>query len=256
MPAQDHQKSFILTVAEAKRLIARAVKLHPAVDAALKNGIVAVAKGSTNSYVVEELTGERIRRQHYCTGVTRPLRGGQAGETADRLPDLVLRKGERVQGTPAVKMAAEMGPGDVFIKGANALNYDKRQAGILIGHPTGGTVGAVLGTLVSRRVTLLIPVGLEKSIPGDIHELYREMAAAGPTGSGPMLWPVDGEILTEVEAIGLLSGARAAPIGAGGIGGAEGSVRLSVWGSAEQVNRAEAAIEAVLGEPPFLAAQP
>jgi hypothetical protein len=78
------------------------------------------------------------------------------------------------------------------------------------------------------------------------------MAAAGPTGSGPMLWPVDGEILTEVEAIGLLSGARAAPIGAGGIGGAEGSVRLSVWGSAEQVNRAEAAIEAVFGEPPFL----
>jgi hypothetical protein len=251
MPSSVHQKSFVLTVAESKRLIARAVKLHPAVMAALKNGTVAVAKGTTNSYIVEELTGEAIYKPHYCTGVTRPARGERAA-TSDKLADLVLRKGERVQNVSAVKMASEMGPGDVFIKGANAVNYDKRQAGILIGHPTGGTVGAIIGTLTARRATLLLPVGLEKNIPGDIHDLYRQLAAAGPNGSGPMLWPVDGEIFTEIEAIQLLSGTCAALIGAGGIGGAEGSVRLSVWGSAEQVNQAEAAIEGVLGEPPFL----
>ena len=50
----------------------------------------------------------------------------------------------------------------------------------------------------------------------------------------------------------LLSGARVAAIGAGGIAGAEGSVRLAVWGSRDEVTRAEGAIEDVLGEPPFL----
>jgi len=254
MPSTTHQRSFVLTVAESKRLIARAVKLHAGVAAALRNGIVAVAKGTTNSYVVEELTGEAIHKPNYCMGVTRPARGATPAATSDKLPDLVLRKGERLQNVSAVKMVSEMGPGDVFIKGANAVNYDRRQAGILIGHPTGGTIGATIGTLTSRRATLLLPVGLEKNIPGDLHDLYRQLAATGPNGSGPMLWPVDGEIFTEIEAIQLLSGACAAPIGAGGIGGAEGSVRLSVWGSAEQVKAAETAIESVLGEPPFLSA--
>ncbi len=253
MPEPVHQKSFVLTVAESKRLIARGVKVHPAVTAALAGGIVAVAKGTTNGYVVEELTGQPIHKPDYCMGVTRPAQGGDAGTTSDKLPDLVLRKGERVQGMAAVRMVAEMGPGDVFIKGANAINYDKRQAALLIGHPTGGTIGATIGTLTARRATLLLPVGLEKNIPGDLHDLQRQLVAAGASGSGPMLWAVDGEILTEIEAVQILSGARAALIGAGGIGGAEGSVRLSVWGSADEVARATAAIEGVIGEPPFLA---
>ena len=141
----------------------------------------------------------------------------------------------------------------MFIKGANALNYDKKQAGILIGHPTGGTVGSVIGTIVSRRATLMIPVGLEKSIPGDLHDMYRAMVRAGAEGSGPMLWPVDGEIFTEVEALQLImSGGSAAPIAAGGIAGAEGSVRIAVWGGSEHVGRAEAAVNDILGEPPFI----
>jgi len=119
------QKSFVLTVSESKRLIARAVARHPAVTAALKDGIVAVAKGTTNAYVVEELTGRPIHKPHYCTGVTTPARGPARAVTENKLPDLVLRKGEPVSGATALGIAAEMGPGDVFIKGANALNYEK-----------------------------------------------------------------------------------------------------------------------------------
>jgi hypothetical protein len=249
-----HQKSFVLTVAESKRLIARALKRHPAVLKALNQGIVAVAKGTTNSYIVEELAGEGIHKPHYCTGVTRPSRAATEAETADKLPDLILRRNERQHGVSAIDVVGEMGPGDVFIKGANALNYDLRQAGILIGNPVGGTIGAVLGTVVARRVTLLIPVGLEKNIPGDIHEICRDLARAGEQGSGPTLWPVDGEIFTEIEAVQLLSGARAGLIGAGGIAGAEGSVRLSVWGTPDQVDRATGAVHDILGEPPFITA--
>jgi len=252
MPSAVHQRSYSLTVAESKRLIARALKRHPAIIGALNQGIVAVCKGTTNSYLVEELTGKGIHRPDYCTGVTKPSQGAEWAKTANKLPDLVLREGRRMEGVSAVDAVAEMGPGDVFVKGANALNYDRKQAGILIGHPTGGTIGAAIGTVVSRRINLLIPVGLEKSIPGDLYQLHRHMASVGPDGAGPMLWPVGGEIFTEIEAIRLVSGANAALIGAGGIAGAEGSVRLSVWGAPDQVDRAVGAIEDVLGEPPFL----
>jgi hypothetical protein len=253
MPAPTHQTSFVLTVAESKRLIARALKRHPTVLKALNQGTVAVAKGTTNAYVVEELAEEGIHKPHYCTGVTRPAHGAEGTETANKLPDLVLRHGEPVEGVTAVGAVAEMGPGDVFIKGANAINYDRRQAAILVGHPTGGTMGGALGTVVARRICLLIPVGLEKNVPGDLHEAYRSMAAVGQRGEGPVLWPLDGELFTEIEALQLLSGAQAGAIGAGGIAGAEGSIRLSVWGTADRVERARGAVEDILGEPPFIA---
>ncbi len=252
MPPPLHQKSFVLTVAESKRLIARALKRHPAVIRALNRGIVAVAKGTTNAYVYEELSGEGIDRAQYCLGVTRPSRGRQGGETGAGVPDLVLREGQAMEGAAATEIVRQMGPGDVFIKGANALNYDLRQAGILIGHPEGGTIGAAIGAAIARRATLLLAVGLEKNIPGDLHEIYRNMTRAGANGEGPNLWPVDGEIFTEIEAVQLISGARAGLIGAGGVGGAEGSVRISVWGQPDQVDRAAGAIEDVLGEPPLL----
>jgi hypothetical protein len=77
------------------------------------------------------------------------------------------------------------------------------------------------------------------------------MASVGPNGSGPMLWPVDGEIFTEIEAIETITGCRAYLIGAGGAAGAEGAVWLSVHGTADQVGRAEGAIEDIRGEPPL-----
>ncbi len=252
MPAATHQKSYSLTVAESKRLIARALKRHPAVISALNQGWIAVCKGTTNAYVYEELSGEGLDKADYCTGVTKPARNAEWAKTSASVPDLVLRNGVREEGMSAVDAVAQMGPSDIFIKGANAINYERKQAGILIGHPTGGTIGATIGTVTSRRIRLLIPVGLEKNIPGDLEQLYRDMAAVGAEGAGPMLWPVAGEVFTEIEAIRTLSGARGAIIGAGGIAGAEGSVRLSVWGAPDQVDRAAGAIEDILGEPPFI----
>ena len=254
MAATRRQTSFVLTVSESKRLIAKGVAQCPAVLAALQNGIVAVAKGTTNGYIVEELTGETIHKPHYCTGTTRPHGGSGEAGIANKLPDLVLRDGKRWEGVAATEAAAEMKAGDVFIKGANAVNYERRQAGILIGHPTGGTIGAAIGSLVARRATLLIPVGLEKNVPGDLKEAYRRLTAAGRDGSGPTLWPVDGEIFTELEALEVLCGVEAVPIGAGGVLGAEGSVRIAVWGSRQQLEKVESLLGGIHGEPPFGAA--
>ncbi len=251
MGAGECQTSFVLTVSESKRLIAKGVARCPTVRRALEKGIVAVAKGTTNGYIVEELAGQAIHKPHYCTGTTRPQKGQGDVEVANKLPDLVLRRGQGWEGISAIEAVAEMKAGDVFIKGANALNYDLGQAAVLVGHPTGGTIGAAIGALVARRAALLIPVGLEKSVPGDLHEVARQLAEVGEGGSGPTLWPVEGEIFTEIEALDVLFGVEAQPIGAGGILGAEGSVRLAVWGSRDQLQQVESLLDGIYGEPPF-----
>ncbi|MHC4252057.1 MAG: hypothetical protein ACYS9X_23305 [Planctomycetota bacterium] len=243
----------VLTVAEGKRLIARGLIAWEPFRRARESGVIAVAKGTTNSYLVEELvrdiSGDAVDKTTYVTGSTRPAKDGSGVKTSADMPDLVLRNGKPVEGLSATEAAAEMGPGDVFLKGANAINYALGQAAVLIGHPTGGTLGSALGSIVARKVRLVSPAGLEKEVPGDLGLVAAEARAAGVT---PALWVMPSELFTEIEAIEVISGAEAVPVAAGGIGGAEGSVRLLVTGTDEEVAAAREAIDGVRGEPAFL----
>lgn len=237
-----------LTVAESKRLIAKALVQTDTVQTALHGGIVAVAPGTTNGYVVEELTGQPIDKRCFVTGHTLPSH--YTGPRCEKsVPDLVLHKGQRLDAS-ATDAVNEMGPGDVFIKGANAVNHDLDQAALLIGHPTGGTLGAVLGTIVARRIHLIHPVGLEKSVPGDLNNaafVQKDM-----DGKGPALWVSPGEVFTEIEAFAVLCDVQAVPLASGGVGGAEGAVWLMLIGDPETLANAEQTIAAIQGEPPFL----
>jgi hypothetical protein len=198
--------------------------------------------------VAEELLGEPLDKPRYVTGHTLP--GDYSGPRASyELPDVVLRRGERVAMKTA-DAAREMGPGDVFLKGANAINYERGQAGVLIGHSTGGTVGAAIGSIVARKVHLIHPVGLEKSVPGDLRAAAQ--ALCDPHATGPALWVTPGRLFTEIEAIRALCGVRAVPIGAGGIGGAEGAVWLACFGTREELDVVESLLDDIRGEPPFL----
>jgi hypothetical protein len=244
---------LVLTVAQSKRLIARGVAKYAPVQDALRDGTVAIAKGGTNAYVVEEILGTRIEKHRYVLGQVLPRGVKREGLLAAELPDVVLLKGRQVEGASATGAVAEMKAGDVFIKGANALNYAARVAGLLIGHPTGGTLGAVIGTLVARRIRLLIPVGLEKDIPTYIPEASRKLEAEG--GPGPSLWPMHGDIFTEIEALWTLCGVEAVPIAAGGVAGAEGAVWLACFGDAEQIEAANVLAEQLRDEPPFVSRQ-
>lgn len=240
-----------LTVSESKRLIAKGVAAYEPVRRALQEGIVAIGSGTTNGYVIEELTGERIDKKALVTGRTLP--SGYSGPAITYTgEDLILRRGERVHGVRAMQYVNEMGPGDVFMKGLNALNYERRQGAVLIGHPTGGTVGGVIGTAIARRIRFLHPAGLEKSLCVDLAAV-AERINADALGKGPTLWLVPGELFTEIEALAVLSGADAVPAGAGGIGGAEGAVWLALFGTAAQLGRAQDVLAAVRGEPPFVA---
>jgi hypothetical protein len=159
----------------------------------------------------------------------------------------VLKQGERLQ-TSVIDAAEQMGPGDVFIKGANALNYERGQAAVLIGHATGGTVGATLGRIVARRIQLVSPVGLEKSVPVDLAATAQRVNLADDEKNYvPCFWPLIGHIFTEIEALEVLCGVQTTLIAAGGVAGAEGSVRLLLEGMDEDVEAATELVKSIKG---------
>lgn len=218
---------IVLTVSESKRLIAKGVAAMPAVRKALADGIIAIPTGSTNAYVVEELTGTPIEKNKFTTGATLPAGVSREGLLSRELPDLVLKKGKRIKNLAAVDAVTEMSSGDVFIKGANAVHYETRRSGILI--------------------------GLEKCIAHSIERAAAFITSDAECASPlPSLWPVEGEIVTEIEALKFLTGVEAIQSAAGGLAGAEGAVRLVARGTREQIAKVVELADAVHGEPPFV----
>ena len=243
----------VLTVAESKRLIAKGVKELDVVKRAMRKGIVAVAKGTTETYVAEELVGEKIEPFAYTTGLTLPkVPVEEINRSVEKRPDLVFVDGQLVEGLTVNEAARQMSAGDVFMKGANALNYQEQVAGILVGDLMGGTIGGALGPVVARKAHLVLPVGLEKCIPFDIVALSRRIPTKWDEGSkGSSLMPVTGLIVTEIEALRTLADVEVVQIAAGGVGGAEGSVRLMIEGAPDQVAKVEGLLDEIYGERPF-----
>ena len=71
-------------------------------------------------------------------------------------------------------------------------------------------------------------------------------------GKGPTLWVVHGMIFTEIEALHVLTGVETMHVAAGGVGGAEGAIWLSIFGTKEQLDKTEEAINSVRVEPAFI----
>ena len=71
------QAQIVLTVSESKRLIAKAVAQTPIVKKALKDGMVIITKGTTTTYVAEELLGRKIEHGAFIYGRVYPARGGK-----------------------------------------------------------------------------------------------------------------------------------------------------------------------------------
>jgi hypothetical protein len=247
----DMKRQVVLTVSESKRLIAMGVAAMPEVSRAMEEGMVVVATGTTNAYVLEELWGKKIDKRRYRSGITTPKTPEKHPEPqGERISDIVFRKGEVVLELDRYNAVEEMEQGDVYIKGANALDYLGGKAGVLIGSTTGGTVGAVIGSVIGKKIHLVIPVGLEKLVYGDLDDLH--WLAAQEDSGGPSLWPLTGTIITEIEALQLLTNVDAHQYAAGGIAGAEGAVRLLLDGTEEEVKAALELVVSIKGEPRYL----
>lgn len=248
-------KQIVLTPAAGKRLIAKAVARHPAVRAAMTTGTLAIIAGTTNGYVAEEVLADTGQAEGFSR---KGFRRGVVSPSDQELPagpfpgDVVLVDGVWRRGKEIFDVVDGMKAGDVILKGANALDLCRGRAAVLIGHPMGGTVGALIPAVIGRRVKLLVPVGLEKRVDADVDALAARLN--DPAAAGPRLMPLpSGEIVTELDAIRALTGATATLVAAGGVCGAEGAVWLAVDGEAARLDALGALLKTVAAEPPCVA---
>jgi hypothetical protein len=252
-------RQYPLTPAAGKRLIGKGLVAHPWVTEALRLGRLVVVAGTTNGYVAEEILatigqGVGFTKQHFFRGITMPpaLIAEMDGRPADdgRFPgDVVIDRGVWQRAKTIFDVVDTLGPNDLILKGANALDVEAGHAASFVDRESGGPTGAILPAVLGRQARLLVPVGLEKRVPGSLLELSNRLA--GPDGKGLRLCPLPGSVFTEIDAIFLLTGTRATLIGAGGVAGAEGGVWLAIEGSADDLARVEGLMRVILAEPGF-----
>jgi len=252
-------KQFVITPAAGKRLIGKAMVKHPALAATRKKGTAVIIAGTTNGYVAEELLSKAsktkdFKRDRFFRGIVLPpggpkTKGGRLADQSSFPGDVVIQDGVWQRSKTIFDVVDDLKEGDVILKGANALDLAQRRAAILIADSKAGTIGVAMRVVVGRRVRLIIPVGLEKRISGNLDEIVAMMNEPG--GEGPRLMPVPGEVFTELDAIALLTGAKTYLVSAGGVCGAEGSVWLAVNGKSSEEKAAEALIKSVADEPAF-----
>jgi hypothetical protein len=251
-------KQFTITTSAGKRLIAKALALNPTTKCVLKKGTLVIIAGTTNGYIAEEVLktqGEKgFSRKHFFRGIILPPGGAttKEGRLTDesKFPgDVVITDGVWQKGKSIEDVVDSLKEGDVILKGANALDLERRQGAVLIGHPKAGTIALSLQAVAGRRVKLIVPVGLEKRIQGDLFGLAEKLNSPG--ADGYRLLPVPGQVFTEIDAIKQLTGADAEMVAAGGVCGAEGSILLAVTGTKAQEKAAEQVLASVASELPF-----
>ena len=239
-----------LTVAEGKRLIAKGLANHPQIKELLKKGTIVITNGTTNTYIAEELVKLDAPRGSFVTGHITPANRESISEGLPRTSYITIVDGERVELSPDEAMK-KVQKGDVVFKGANLLNYEKKQAAACIGGQSGGTM-ALIQEIPAH---VIVPVGLEKETFGDLYayeKLYNDYREQEVTA--PRIWvhSKEAEIFTEIEAIKTVAAVNIAPYAAGGVAGREGGVSLIIYGKQEEVRKALDLVTSVQGETPFV----
>ena len=245
----------VLTSSESKRLVGKAVASMEAVKEALKSGLIIIIKGTTNSYVAEEILKKPIEKERYGRGVVVP-RGLSYLPDEESVPDVVIENGKMRKDLTLEEAIKTLKTGDVLIKGANALDPDGITGVFVARAPVtdGGTIGRSLGTVVGRGVNFIVPVSLEKLIPVPIREVVTQLNDKEVNlamGLAVNVMPTMGKVVTEIDAFEILAGVEAVNMGAGGVGGAEGARVFLLKGDEEAVTNAFNLVQSVKGEPPF-----
>ena len=242
---------FYLTPSEGKRLIGKAMAGLPDIRKAIEENTVLVVAGTTNAPVAYELLKligdtEGFSHLNYYRGMTVPAGTSLKGEF---MGDVVIQKGKWLRGKTIFDVADDMKNGDIIIKGANAVNVQDREAGVLLGHPKAGTALPILSAVHGRRTKLYIPVGLEKRVDAKISELTR-LVNDGDS-EGLRMLPLSGEIITETEAFQILCGVKTSMIASGGVLGAEGGIYFMAEGTEEELENCRNLVRGVKEDKSF-----
>lgn len=236
---------IVLTDSECKRLIAKGITRHTLVIKTLKVGKIFIGRGSTNAYILEELTDKEFKKAHYVagqvTGDKKTLHRLSALKSEKRLPEVFLENGDVKNITEGTLQIFT--PNDLIIKGGNVLGLDGI-AGIYAAHPEGGTVGRIIPVATARGIPVIIPISLNKLVTEDVWELAqvmgnqtikKEFTMGLPIGIIPLV----GDVFTEIDALFLLyPDLDVYHMGAGGVGNGAASQHFMLEGPVEEIQRA------------------
>ena len=199
--AYEYMTTARLTVSESKRLIAKGIAANKDVKDRLENGIVIITLGTTNTYLAEELAGLSAPRGSFVTGRIFPSSKEDFARGMKRQSEIVLMKGKPADISYADALA-RMNAKDIVFKGANMVNYAKRQAAVCVGAPDGGTVAKLRKYTDEGKGRWIVPVGLEKETTQDLFEIQKITNGDIQRGKGTVRLNVtQGNIYTEIEAM-------------------------------------------------------
>jgi len=226
---------------ESRAFIAKTIISHPNVEKALKDGVIALGRGITNAFILQEMlertnnTDFQIDIDNYVAGV---VDGSLwASNSSTRTPEVALYKGK-----PKFELINKtIEKADLVIKGGNALGPDWI-AGVLCAHPVGGTIGSVYAIAISRGIKILVPISIGKMIPFSVTDIVPDVGGQQsidyvrgmPVGLFPI---VGGEIFSEIEALETIAKVEVYPIGAGGVYDGAGATIFEVSGIKEEVGK-------------------
>ncbi|MDR2679799.1 MAG: hypothetical protein LBC47_03210 [Tannerella sp.] len=250
--SDDMVSCISLTVAESKRLIAKGIIKHPLVQRKLASGMIIITRGSTNTYIAEELTGLDAPRGNFVTGRITP-NGKEIATEGERVPEIVIVDGKWVN-MPFQEALAALKEDDIVFKGGNLLNYEKKQVAVTIGSTDGGTVGRIRPYTAEGPAHLIVPIGLEKEVYGDLYD-YEKILSGNMKNRGfvpRVIVHKNAEIFTEIEAIKVFGDVNVIPYASGGIAGSEGAKSFAIYGSPAEVEKVLRIISEIQGEPPFI----
>lgn len=250
--AYEYMTTARLTVSESKRLIAKGIAANKDVKDRLENGIVIITLGTTNTYLAEELAGLSAPRGSFVTGRIFPSSKEDFARGMKRQSEIVLMKGKPADISYADALA-RMNAKDIVFKGANMVNYAKRQAAVCVGAPDGGTVAKLRKYTDEGKGRWIVPVGLEKETTQDLFEIQKITNGDIQRGKGTVRLNVtQGNIYTEIEAMKEFADVGVHVTAKGGVDGAEGGVSLLICGTKAEVEKAENIVKQLQGEPAFI----
>ena len=241
----------VLVPSESKRLIARGVLALPEVRRVLEEGLFVISRGTTTAYIAEVLLGVTLPKANCTAGIVTDSRLSVT-IPQEGLGPWVFRRGVKTEES-AEEALKQFTATDVSVKGANAID-PQGNVGVLAANDLGGTIGSIWPVLAARGSHLIVPAGLEKMIASVVdaswacgNKLFKYVM-----GTRVALMPVvSARVVTEIQALEILTGVHAIHVASGGVGGSEGAIVIALEGSDATVKRAFELVQSLKGEPPI-----
>ncbi len=203
-----------LDTISSKKLIAKAVREY--IKDEIEKRLIIISKGSTNSFLVEEILGRKIDKNRYIAGFIDKY-GPCVTDANFRLKDIIIDRGKIIE-DDLTKYITRLSKGDILIKGGNALDKDG-YVGVLLASKEGGTL-KYYPMLKAKGVRIIIPISLDKYIPHSLREISNQAGIEEIDESETIklgIIPISGEVITEIEAFKILFDVNAYLMAGGGL---------------------------------------